>query len=141
MKAIRQYEFGPPENLRFEAVPDPHPGPGQVRIAVAAAGVHLLDTLIRSGQGGGPFPLPQLPMTPGREVAGTVDLLGPGVEASWPGQRVVAHLGQASGGYSELAVAAVESLHRVPEGVDDDVAVAMIGTGRTAVGLLEVAEL
>jgi NADPH2:quinone reductase len=54
---------------------------------------------------------------------------------------VVAHLGQASGGYAELAVAAVESLHRVPDEVDEDVAVAMIGTGRTAVGLLEVAQL
>ena len=42
-------------------------------------------------------------MTPGREVAGTVDLLGPGADERWRGRRVVAHLGQASGGYAELA--------------------------------------
>ncbi len=137
MRAIRQYEFGPAENLRYEEVPDPRPGPGQVRIAVAAAGVHLLDTSIRSGVHGGPFPLPDLPMTPGREVAGTVDAVGDGVEESWIGRRVVAHLGQASGGYAELAVREVEAVHPVPDGLADEAAVAMIGTGRTTVAILE----
>ena len=42
MHAIRLHEFGPPENLRYEQVDDPEPAPGQVRIAVAAAGVHLI---------------------------------------------------------------------------------------------------
>src|SRR5437899_833458 len=46
MHAIRQHEFGAPEVLRYEEVPDPEPGSGQVRIAVAAAGVHLIDTLL-----------------------------------------------------------------------------------------------
>src|SRR4029078_1940701 len=111
MHAIRQYEFGPPETLRYEAVPDPEPGEGQVRVAVEAAGVHLLDTTIRQGISGGPFPLPTLPLTPGREVAGVVDATGPGVDTSWVGRRVVAHLGQASGGYAERAVVGVASLH------------------------------
>src|SRR5829696_5477060 len=100
MKAIRQYEFGGPDALRFEEVPDPEPGPGQVRIAVAAAGIHLVDTVLRTGTAGGPFPLPTLPMTPGREVAGTVLDVGPGVDAGWRGRPVVAHLGMASGGYA-----------------------------------------
>src|SRR3954454_6269165 len=130
MHAIRLHEFGPPDNLRYEAIEDPVSGEGQVRIAVEAAGVHLIDTSIRSGRSGGPFALPELPMTPGREVAGTVD-----------GRRVVAHLGMASGGYAELALAPANALHDIPEGLAPDVAVAAIGTGRTAVGILEVAEL
>ncbi|OZM70331.1 oxidoreductase [Amycolatopsis antarctica] len=141
MRAVRQYEFGPAENLLFEEVRDPLPAAGQVRISVAASGVHLIDTAIRSGTGGGPFPLPELPMTPGREVAGTVDALGDRVPRSWLGARVVAHLGQASGGYAELAVADLASVHTLPENVSPGSAVAMIGTGRTAVGLLDVAEL
>ena len=50
MQAIRQHEFGPPDVLRAEDLPDLHPGPDQVRVAVEAAGVHLLDTSIRRGE-------------------------------------------------------------------------------------------
>jgi NADPH:quinone reductase len=141
MRAIVLHEFGPAENLRFEAVEDPQPGPGQVRIAVAAAGVHLIDTTIRSGVQMGPMPLPELPAIPGREVAGVVDALGPGVDPSWHGRRVVAHLGAASAGYAELAVREVEHVHALPDGVAEDVAVAMIGTGRTAMAILDVARI
>ncbi|HEY3143844.1 MAG TPA: zinc-binding dehydrogenase [Acidimicrobiales bacterium] len=141
MYAIRQHEFGPAENLRYEEVPNPDPGLGQVRVAVEAAGVHLLDTAIRQGTSGGPFPLPDLPMTPGREVAGVIESAGPDVDPTWLGRRVVAHLGWASGGYAELAVVPVESLHVLPDGMAADAAVAMIGTGRTAMGILEVAGL
>ena len=139
MRAIRQHKFGPAENLIYEEVADPVPVDDQVRIAVEAAGVHLLDTTIRKGQSGGPFPLPDLPMTPGREVAGRVDGMGPGVDEAWRRRRVVAHLGMASGGYAELAVAPVGALHDLPHDLAADVAVAMIGTGRTTMGILEVA--
>jgi NADPH:quinone reductase len=141
MRAIRQHEFGGPDTLVYEEVDDPQPGPGQVHIAVTAAGVHLVDTLIRQGNDGGPFPRPDLPMVPGREVAGYVESVGPGVDRSWLGRRVVTHLGAASGGYAELAVREVGAIHEVPDGVADDAAVAMIGTGRTAMGILEVAAL
>jgi NADPH2:quinone reductase len=141
MKAIRHYEFGDADVLRFEDAPDPVPGDGQVLIAVEAAGVHLLDTAIRSGTPGGPFPLPELPTTPGREVAGTVQAVGPGVESTWMDRRIVVHLGPASGGYAELAVASATSLHDIPDGLDAPAAVAMIGTGRTALGILDTAEL
>ena len=141
MHAIRLHEFGPSDRLRYEEVDDPLPGEGQVRIAVRASGVHLLDTAIRSGASGGPFPLPDLPTVPGREVAGVVDLVGAGVDDDWSGARVVAHLGMASGGYAQLAVVGVGSLHRLPDAVSDEVAVAMIGTGRTALAILDVAEL
>jgi NADPH:quinone reductase len=141
MRAIRLHEFGPPENLVYEEVEDPQPGPGQVRIAVAACGVHLIDTTIRAGVQRGPLPLPDLPAIPGREVAGTVDAVGSGVDEGWLGRRVVAHLGPASGGYAELAVREVDAVHALPDGVAEDEAVAMIGTGRTTLGILEVAQV
>lgn len=141
MHAIRLHEFGPPENLRYEEVPDPRPGHGQVRIDVGAAGVHLLDTGLRRGEQSGPLPPPDLPDTPGREVAGRVGALGEGVGEEWLGRRVVAHLGPVGQGYAEQAVTGVERLHEIPDGVPDDVAVAMIGTGRTAMAVLEAAAL
>jgi NADPH2:quinone reductase len=138
VRAIRLHEFGPPENLRLEEVDDPEPGPEQVRIAVAAAGVHFVDTAIRAGREGW-MPLPELPVIPGREVAGVVDRLGPGADPRWLGRRVVAHLGTGGGGYAELAVRDAAALHAIPDGLAESQAVAMIGTGRTALAILEVA--
>ncbi|MBN3928750.1 zinc-binding dehydrogenase [Streptomyces verrucosisporus] len=142
MHAVRLHAFGTAENLRYERVPDPEPGPGQVRIAVAAAGVHLVDTALREGLRLGPTPTPaELPTIPGREVAGTVDALGEGVDPAWLGRRVAAHLGMAPGGYAELAVTGVERLHPLPGGLSEDHAVALVGTGRTAMGVLRFADL
>jgi NADPH2:quinone reductase len=141
MWAIRQHEFGGPDVLLLEDVADLSPSDGQVRIAVQAAGVHLLDTTIRAGESGGPFPLPDLPMTPGREVAGVVDAVGDEVDESWVGRAVVAHLGQASGGYATQALAPVAALIPLPDGVAATDAVAMVGTGRTALGILEEANV
>ncbi|MFK0022911.1 zinc-binding dehydrogenase [Streptomyces sp. NPDC090798] len=141
MHAIRLHSFGPAENLTYEKTEDPEPGPGQVRIAVAAAGVHLLDAALRAGaRGPAPAPTP-LPTIPGREVAGTVESLGAGVEGHWLGRPVVAHLGFAPGGYAELAVTDVDRLHEIPGNLDFAQAVAMIGTGRTTMGILRFAEL
>ncbi|MGW1899751.1 zinc-binding dehydrogenase [Streptomyces hirsutus] len=140
MHAIRLHAFGPAENLTHEQVEDPRPGPGQVRITVRAAGVHLLDTALRQGQQG-PAPAPAtLPTVPGREVAGVVDALGDGTPAHWLGRRVVAHLGFAPGGYAELAVTDADRLHEIPERLDFAQAVAMIGTGRTVMGIVQFAE-
>src|SRR5215211_4312419 len=141
MHAIRQYEFGPAENLRYEELPDPVPGENQVRIAVEASGVHLIDTAIRRGERTGYFPLPELPMVPGRELARVVDAIGPGVDPVLVGRRVVANLGSANGGYADRAVAATRALHEVPDEMTADTAVAAIGTVRTAVAVLEVAAL
>jgi NADPH:quinone reductase len=139
--AIRQYEFGPPDKLRYEELPDPEPASDQVRIAVEASGVHLIDTAIRNGGGPAYYARPELPMVPGREVAGVVDAIGAGADTSWAGRRVVAHLGLASGGYAERAVAPAAGLHEIPDGLEADAAVAMIGTGRTAVAILETSAL
>jgi NADPH2:quinone reductase len=138
MRAIRQHEFGGPEQLRLEKVPDPHPAGDQVRIRVESAGVHLLDTIIRQG-GGGPRVAPRLPMTPGREVAGVVDEVGAGADTDLAGRRVVADLGPAGGGYAELALASAAAVHVLPDDADADSAVAMVGTGRTTMAILELA--
>ncbi|MEW2386423.1 zinc-binding dehydrogenase [Micromonospora sp. NPDC047707] len=136
MRAIRQRRFGGPDTLRVEEVPEPRPGTGALRIVVEAAGVHLLDTTLRKG-GDGPFGSVALPATPGREVSGRVDAVGPGVDSSWLGKRVVAHLGDAGGGYAELAIAIAERTHVIPDELDADAAVAMIGTGSAAAAVLE----
>jgi NADPH2:quinone reductase len=141
MRAIRLHAFGPAENLTYEEVDAPEPGPGQVRIAVAAAGVHLLDTALREGaRGPAPSP-PTLPTIPGREVAGVVESLGEGVAARRLGERVVAHLGFAPGGYAELTVTDADRVHEIPANLDFAQAVAMIGTGRTTMGIVSFAEL
>ncbi|QIG46173.1 zinc-binding dehydrogenase [Nocardioides anomalus] len=135
MHAIRLHAFGPPEHLVLDELPDLTPGPGEVRIAVEASGVHLLDTSLRRGEAG-PLPLPELPTVPGREVAGVVDAVGPGTDRAWPGKRVVAHLGQVPGGYAEQAVAAEAALLEVADHVSFPDAVAAVGTGRTALGVV-----
>jgi NADPH2:quinone reductase len=139
MKAIRQHAFGGPRELRLEEVSDPHPGDGQVRIRVESAGVHLIDTLIRQGRTAGPAPAPELPMTPGREVAGVIDEVSPGVDEALLSSRAVADLGIGSGGYAELALARADSVHLLPAGLDADHAVAMVGTGRTTMAILALA--
>ncbi|QKV94296.1 zinc-binding dehydrogenase [Streptomyces sp. NA02950] len=141
MHAVRLHAFGPAENLVLEETDDPVPGPGQVRIAVAAAGVHLLDTALREGLTSAVHTAPELPTVPGREVAGTVDALGAGTDPGWLGKRVVAHLGMVPGGYAERAVVAAGKLHELPDGLDEAQAVAMIGTGRTTMGIVQFAEL
>jgi NADPH2:quinone reductase len=141
MHAIRLHAFGPAGNLVLDEVEDPVPGPGQVRVAVRAAGVHLLDTALREGLQGPAPALPELPTIPGREVAGVVDAVGAGTPDGWLGRRVVAHLGFAPGGYAELAVTDLARVHEIPAALDFAEAVAMIGTGRTAMGIVQFAEL
>jgi len=100
MKAIRVKEFGGPEVLRIEEVPDPQSGPGQVVVRIQAAGVNPVDTYIRSGG----YPRkPPLPYTPGADGAGTVESVGQGVTRVNPGDRVYVG-GGFTGTYAELAL-------------------------------------
>lgn len=141
MRAIVQREFGGPEVLVIGETDLPEPAEGQVRVRVAAAGVHAVDTNIRQADGPPSMPRPTLPMTPGREVAGTVDAVGPDVDARWLGARVVAHVGFLSGGYAEFALAPAAALHTVPDRASFPQAVAAIGTGRTAQLVLDEARM
>jgi NADPH:quinone reductase len=138
MHAIRLHEFGPAGNLVLDELPDLEPGSGQVRIAVEAAGIHLLDTTLRRGDADTPIPLPELPTIPGREVAGVVDRVAPDVDDAWVGRRVAAHLGPVPGGYADQAVTAEASLIELPDAVGFPDAIAALGTGRTAMGILEL---
>ncbi|MEU6002515.1 MULTISPECIES: zinc-binding dehydrogenase [unclassified Streptomyces] len=141
MHAVVLHEFGPAENLTYETVPDPVAGPGQVRIAVRAAGVHHVETVMRRGDASDMAPpLPELPAVFGGEVAGIVDAVGPDVDPSWLGRPVVTPRSE-PGGYAELTVAELAQLHEVPDGLGFEAAVTMVMTGATAMGLLDTARL
>jgi NADPH2:quinone reductase len=99
MKAIVVHEFGGPEVMKLETVPDPSPGPGQVVVRVHAVGVNPVDTYIRSGTYARK---PALPYTPGADIGGVVHAVGTGVTRVKVGDRVYAH--SAVGGCAELAV-------------------------------------
>jgi NADPH2:quinone reductase len=113
MKAIRVHEFGGPEVMKLEDVPDLKAGPGQVVVNVKAAGVNPVDTYIRSGS----YALkPPLPYTPGMDAAGTVAAVGAGVESVAVGERVYVG-GTLSGAYAELALCDAAQVHPLPQGV------------------------
>src|SRR2546423_12879509 len=113
MKAIRVQEFGGPEVLRLEDVPDPHPGGGQVLVRVRAVGVNPVDTYIRAGAHA---VRPQLPFTPGLDAAGTVETVGEGVARVSAGDRGYTS-GRLSGTYAELALCGEAQVHRFPSRV------------------------
>jgi NADPH2:quinone reductase len=85
MRAVRAHEFGAPEVMKVEEIPDPVAGPGEVLIKIEAIGVNPVDTYIRSGVYAA---LPDLPYTPGGDAAGTVEALGEGVREFAVGERV-----------------------------------------------------
>ena len=87
MKAIVIHEYGPPEVLRYEDVPDPAPRAGEIRIRVHAATVNrVLDVSLRAGRETARGPV--LPLIPGVDCAGTVDAVGPEVTRWKAGDRV-----------------------------------------------------
>ena len=89
MKAIVIHEFGPPDVLKYEDVPDPQPRDGEIRIRIHAATVNrVLDVSLRAGKE--PRRGPVLPLIPGVDCAGIVDALGPGVTRWKVGQHVAA---------------------------------------------------
>lgn len=137
MMAIEAREFGGPEVLTPVSLPAPVPGPGEAVIAVSAADVLFLDSMIRSGFARDAFPQ-RPPYIPGNGVAGHVEAVGDGVDPAWAGRPVVARTGQhgGSGGYSERALVPVSRLVAVPEEVDLRVAAALLHDGATALGLL-----
>lgn len=111
MKAIRVHEFGPPEVMKLEEVPDPVPGPGQVVVKIAAIGVNPVDAYIRSGTYARK---PALSYTPGSDAAGMIESVGGGVDQFRVGDRVFL-TGALSGTYAEKSVCAVNQIHLLPE--------------------------
>jgi NADPH:quinone reductase-like Zn-dependent oxidoreductase len=112
MRAIQVHSYGGPEVLKLEEKPRPEPQAGEVLLRVHAAGVNPIDWKIRQGLMKDFQPV-TFPYTPGIEVAGVVEDVGPGVTAFKRGQAV---LGQTSGGaYAEYITIPVEALALKPE--------------------------
>lgn len=125
MKAIRVHQYGGLEALKYEEVPLPEPGQGEVRVKTEAIGVNFLDVYQRIGryQGTPPFTL-------GQEASGTVDAVGPDVTDVKPGDRVA--YASVQGSYAEYAVVPAWRLLPVPDGVDMQLAAAVLVQGMTA---------
>ncbi|MGA2475807.1 MAG: NADPH:quinone reductase [Terriglobia bacterium] len=113
MKAIRVHEFGGPEVMKLEEVPNLTPGAGQVVVSVKAVGVNPVDSYIRAGTYAAK---PLLPYTPGMDAAGTVEAVGQHVESVEVGERVYV-AGTLSGAYAEQALCDASQVHRLPERV------------------------
>jgi len=120
MHAVRIHQFGDHSVLRYEEVPDPHPGAGEVRVAVQAASINRGDLARRVGTYPGEL---SFPLTLGWEVAGTIDAVGDGVDPRRIGERVVAVA--MSGGYAEKLLTADVGAVPIPDALDDDVAAAI----------------
>ena len=110
MKAIRVHEFGGPQVMRIEDVPEPQAGSHQVVVAIKAAGVNPIDTYIRSGTYA--RKKPTLPYTPGFDGAGIVESTGPDVRRVKAGDRVYIN-GSTTGAYAEKALCAEENAYHL----------------------------
>ena len=137
MRAIVIREFGPPEVL-VPTEPEPQLGPGQVLVEVAFANVTFVETQLRAGTA--PFGRPELPLVPGNGVGGVVARVGDDLDSGWVGRRVVCSTG-GSGGYAQLVAVDATELIEVPHGLGMADAVALLADGRTAMALVEKAEI
>jgi NADPH2:quinone reductase len=122
--AMRIYEHGGAEKLRWEQVDVGAPGEGQVRVRNTAVGLNFVDTYQRSGL----YPMP-LPFTPGSEGAGVVEAVGPKVREFKVGDRVA--YSSPIGAYAEVLLRPAARLVKIPAGVDDRTAAAMMLKGLT----------
>ena len=114
MKAIRVHQFGGPEVMKLEDVPDPKPAAGQVVVRVHATGVNPVDTYRRAGNAA---PKQPLPYTPGSDASGVVESVGTGVTSVMVGDRVYTS-GTASGfydgAYAERVLCDAWQVHPLP---------------------------
>jgi NADPH2:quinone reductase len=124
--AIRLYENGGPEVLKWEAVELGDPGPGQVRLRHGAVGLNFIDVYFRTGL----YPLPQVPGGIGLEGAGVIEAVGDGVEGFAEGDRV-AYAGPPPGAYAEARIMPAAKLVKLPESITDQQAAAMMLQGMT----------
>jgi NADPH2:quinone reductase len=124
-KVVRFSEKGGPEVLRVEDADVGDPGPGQARVRHRAIGINFIDTYHRTGL----YPVP-LPSGLGQEGAGVVEAVGEGVRHVKAGDRV-AYAGGPPGAYSEARVMPAERLVKVPDGISDEQAAAMMLKGLT----------
>ncbi|GFJ75973.1 alcohol dehydrogenase catalytic domain-containing protein [Phytohabitans houttuyneae] len=129
MDTIQLAAQGGPEVLTPTELPTPEPGDGQVLVRISAVGVNFVEIYQRSGL----YPV-QLPLVPGSEGAGVVEAVGPGVTEPKIGDRVVST--NLAGAYAQFALAPAHRAVRVPDGVTDEQAAAVLLQGMTAHYLL-----
>jgi NADPH:quinone reductase len=135
-RAIRIHQNGGPEVMRFEDVDVPAPGPGEARLRHIAIGINFSDVNVR--RGGFYFGRPQqFPLALGNEAAGVIEALGAGVTGFSVGERV-AYAGmrgeffEDTGAYCEVRNVPAQRLLKIPDGVNDRQAAAMLVKGFTA---------
>ncbi len=129
--AIRARETGGPQVMNWEEIDVGDPGPGEIRIRHGAVGLNYIDTYHRSGL----YPIAEYPFTPGLEGAGTVEATGEGVADLAAGDRV-AYASPPMGAYAEVRLMTAANVVRIPDGVDDETAAAMMLKGMTVEYLL-----
>ena len=130
--ALRIYETGAPDVLKWEDVEVGDPGPGQARVRHTAVGLNFVDTVVRRGRY---FSMPEFPAILGGEAAGVVTAVGDGVTNVKEGDRV-AYGTAGNGSYSEERLVPGDRLFVLPEAIPDDAAAAMMLKGMTAAYLL-----
>jgi NADPH2:quinone reductase len=127
MKAVLCKRFGSPESLVVEDIPSPKVNNAHVIVSVKACGVNFPDTLIIQGK----YQYqPDLPFSPGAEIAGVVKEVGPGVSGIAVGDRVFAFI--RSGGFSEEVSVPADKIFHIPEKMDFKTASAFIMTYGTS---------
>jgi NADPH2:quinone reductase len=139
MRAFAIDEFGAQGSIH--ELPDPTPGEGQVRVRVEAASVNPADLGMLSSAYKDFMPH-HFPLVPGLDLAGTVDSLGPGVEALAVGDPVFGVHGKMSvgeGAFAEYAIASVATIARRPEDVDAPFGTALSLAGVSALEMVDAA--
>lgn len=131
MKAVRVHELGGADKLSIDEIEKPMPKADEVLIKVAAAGINYADTMMRAGNY---LTKPELPVTLGYEVAGTIESTGESVTKLAVGQRVLATA--LSGGYAEYATAKAATVLPLPDELGFGESTALLVQGLTALGLL-----
>lgn len=129
--AIRIHAHGGPEAMQWDDVPTPEPGPAEVLVHHTAIGLNYIDVYFRNGL----YKAPSLPATLGMEAAGTVQAVGSDVRSLKVGDRV-AYASGPIGAYSTDRVISADRVVRVPDGISDQTAAAMMLQGMTAQYLL-----
>jgi NADPH2:quinone reductase len=130
-KAIRIYETGGPEVMRWETDDPGKPAAGEALVRHEAVGLNFIDVYHRTGI----YPLPELPAVPGMEGAGIVEATGEGVSEVAVGDRV-AYAGLPPGAYAEIRRMPANRLVRLPDAISYEQGAAMMLQGMTARYLL-----
>ena len=123
--AIRIHENGGPEVLRWEEVDVPDPGPGEAVIRQTASGLNFIDVYFRTGL----YPAPSFPLTIGNEGVGVVEAVGDGVTEVAVGDRVAYCM--SLGSYAQRRIIASRLLVKIPDGISDEQAAAVMLKGCT----------